>query len=99
MSVYVSIGNSDDKLSQRRWVEFIEDVSIILDDHSRVIHGAWYSEPKSFFQNACWCFEPKILIAAVDMRDRLRLLAAKYGQDSIAWAECPETDFLSGDTP
>lgn len=83
VTVYISIGNSDDKLSQREWARFCVQVRGALGGLS--MHGAWFSLPGSEFQNACWCVViPGDLVSHVRMR--LHHLAAAYGQDSIAWA-------------
>lgn len=94
MIVYVSIGNSDDKLTQRQWHDFTNDVETILLRGAREIHGNWSSAPRDPWQNACWCFEP--WPQQLDQTQRaLRLMAARYGQDSIAWAEVKVTKFLA----
>jgi hypothetical protein len=114
--VYISIGNSDDKLTQSRWSDFIEDVELEFD-YVR-IHGCWFSDPRSPYQNACWCieFDPDRIVdnsphyvdwdggwrphtdttrRALDTIQRgLRRVARRYQQDSIAWAQAPDTVFL-----
>lgn len=95
MIVYVSIGNSDDKLTQRQWAEFCADVDNAVDSMAHAVHGAWFSLSDSMWQNACWCFEPD--------KDRIGILkrylaqtAKRYSQDSVAWAEVKATEFLGG---
>jgi len=99
--VYISIGNSDDKLTQREWSNFITDLDAHLeyyaDDRSAQIHGRWFSAPDDPWQNACWCVELVVDDAtdvAAGLKARLRVLAAKYRQDAISWAVA-ETEFLS----
>jgi hypothetical protein len=96
--VYISIGNSDDKMSQREWSEMYRDVDRAVrfqSIHAGVpeVHGAWVSEPSSPWQNACWCVALTDALAA-RLRRVLSQLAGAYGQDSIAWAEAPTTEFL-----
>lgn len=97
-TVYVSIGNSDDKLSQAQWAQFVQEVDASVRHHGEV-HGAWLSPPASPWQNACWCVEYAHLDAwptQVDEQKRwLSRVAQKFHQDSIAWAECPTTEFLT----
>ncbi len=70
MIVYISIGNSDDKLTQREWSEFVADVdrslrwwcnenasTAALNSPAGRIHGHWLSASDSPWQNACWCVE------------------------------------------
>lgn len=94
MIVYVSIGNSDDKLTQRQWRDFTNDVETIILRGASKIHGNWSSGPRDPWQNACWCFEPWPHLIG-QTRQALRLMAARYLQDSIAWAEAKETQFLA----
>lgn len=91
--VYISIGNSDDKLTQREWSAFTLRIHLAIDDHAKVIHGSWYSGSAAEYQNACWCAEiPLERVAA--LKGKLRLLSGEFRQDSIAWAGVPVTEFL-----
>jgi hypothetical protein len=94
MIAYVTIGNSDDKLTQREWACFQIDVSQILNDAGCLYHGEWNSHPTSIFQNACWCVEVDEDHTAA-LKDKLKGLSVKYGQDSIVWAQAPQPEFLS----
>lgn len=101
MIVYISIGNSDDKLSQADWSAFVRDVDnyvdFVCDGGAATVHGRWFSASDAAYQNACWC------VAFVDddhlgsragwLRDNLPALAKTYRQDSIAWAEAT-TEFI-----
>ena len=92
-TVYVSIGNSDDKLSQREWADFISDTADTIAPAAEQIHGAWFSAPDQPWQNMSICFE--IGEASVDgLKGSLEQLAADYRQDSIAWAVVAETEFI-----
>ena len=101
MIVYISIGNSDDKLSQMQWGKFYRKVDLTLQGYRNFngqIHGRWVSQSTDYWQNACWCIEIQDYQAA-GLREELRLLAAQFNQDSIAWAPAPETEFLSPPEP
>lgn len=83
--VYISIGNSDNKLTQVEWSEFCLTISCSLKIFSH-FHGVWFSLPDSPFQNACWCVTiPENSVEEV--RTDLKLLCRQFNQDSIAWAE------------
>jgi hypothetical protein len=86
MTVYVSIGNSDDKLTQAEWSHFCAAVDALLAHFTFQRHGVWFSLPTSAYQNACWLIEVKSEYEA-DIRRGLRDLAGEFRQDSIAWAE------------
>lgn len=65
VNAYISIGNSDDKLSQQEWSRFIEVTRDFLTGNRGnhlggqvwQIHGEWYSRPDHPWQNANWCVE------------------------------------------
>ena len=87
-TVYVTIGNSDDKLSQLEWSHFYRDTNEAMFTHSSHQHGAWISPAISAFQNACWCIEIDSSMVYLLM-DRLRYIGRQYKQNTIAWAEVP----------
>ncbi len=99
MNAYVSIGNSDDKLTQKEWMMFIRAVREQLRERWD-FHGEWFSAPDSEWQNANWCVELNDVFPERVMRELLRNLASSFGQDSIALVVAePElrsssTDFL-----
>lgn len=91
--VYVSIGNSDDKLSQVEWSRYCQEVREALGRRGSYL-GVWYSLPDSPWQNACFCLQfetPYIASLAAKAVQEIRL---RYHQDSAAWAEVPVTDFI-----
>lgn len=101
ITVYISIGNSDDKLEQVDWAMFLGEVFELLDPHDPNVedslvtarHGVWFSEPMSPWQNACWCVEVEPE-QADELKDELGRLAGQYRQESIAWAEA-QTTFIA----
>ena len=103
VTVYISIGNSDDKLTQREWASFVGEVDSSVRWHSQgTVHGFWLSPSNVPWQNACWCVEYEFAgdedtwtEQAEEQKVWLQRLAAKYRQDSIAWAVA-ETEFLRG---
>lgn len=91
---YVSIGNSDDKLTQEEWSAFWNEVDLIVQHYAAEIYGVWLSLPNEPFQNACWGVEIHMGHSIENMRNELKWQAKKYKQDSIAFAEA-QTEFLS----
>lgn len=92
-TIYISIGNSDDKLTQARWALFFRDTNRLLRSYAQSVRGQWVSEPASAWQNACWCVE----IREVDRKYLMQALGeqcVEFGQDSIAWAEAQTTFIL-----
>jgi len=92
-TVYVGVGNSDDKLTQRKWADFLRELRDLIRAYPTKIHGWWYSGPEEEWQNACVAFELNPLHRA-DFRKELTQLRATYRQDSVAWAEVAVTDFV-----
>ncbi len=96
MIAYISIGNSDNRLTQMEWGMFYRKVDLTLQGYRQLggqVHGRWVSPSTDYWQNACWCLEIQEHQAA-GLREELRLLAARFRQDSIAWAVATETQFL-----
>jgi hypothetical protein len=95
MAVYISIGNSDDKLTQNEWSSFYAATDLVVRRGAHQVHGAWVSPATDPWQNACWCIETMPDPASVEhLKMRLAETAATFRQDSIAWAEAPKTEFL-----
>lgn len=93
ITVYASIGNSDDKLTQLHWHYYASDFVAAIRLHAQQVHGQWYSLPNSCYQNACVCFVIDSE-AVSDLRAELASVRIEYEQDSIAWAVAPETEFV-----
>jgi hypothetical protein len=95
-STYITIGNSDDKLTQREWSRFYGLGGDALRRDAIVMHGGWLSAASAPWQNACWCVELEPGQRTEQLKAKLGALAAEFGQDSIAWAEAPSVEFLAG---
>lgn len=92
-TVYASVGNSDDKLTQVRWHAFRELVLAAIHNACTRIYGDWVSESGAQWQNACVAFE--VEPQDIDgLKRELSQLATDFGQDSIAWAAVPKTQFI-----
>jgi hypothetical protein len=95
-TVHVSIGNTDNKLTQQEWSEFYAAVDEVVRYRAAVVHGAWVSPSTAPYQNAAWAIEPRpTMLVRNAFRRSLAALATEFGQDSIAWTE-GETEFIPG---
>ena len=94
ITVYASIGNSDDKLTQVRWSGYTRRFVNEINQYASHVHGIWYAAPDSPFQNACVCFEIDADDAAF-VRAQLAGVCRAFEQDSIAWAVAPTTEFIT----
>ncbi len=100
MFVYISIGNSDDRLTQVEWADFVRRIDSACRHYGPDVHGFWLSASDSRWQNACWCVELNdhdnwSLTDRLDaFKTELGMRAREFKQDSIAWAEVARTEFL-----
>jgi hypothetical protein len=101
---YISIGNSDDRLSQAEWSCFVLDVDRAFEMAVRYegarVHGRWLSRADDPWQNACWSadWHDDLAFVVDALKRKLTALARTYRQDSIAWAVVAETEFLGAVT-
>lgn len=87
---YIAIGNTDNKLTQQSWAEFVMEVRSTLEKHSVQVHVEGHSLGDKPWQNCCWGFDieseniPKV-------QGRLKVLARIFQQDTIAWSDTSTT--------
>jgi hypothetical protein len=91
-TVIIQIGNSDDKLKQSEWNEFVVLTRKEILKKCGQIH--FFGGPMNYekWQNVCSVFEiseKKI----EDLKKNLQNLGSKFKQDSIAWTQ-GITEFL-----
>lgn len=55
-TVLVTIGNSDDKLTQREWADFQQRVDHLVAIAATEVHGRFHSLPHHPWQTAAWSF-------------------------------------------
>jgi hypothetical protein len=96
-SAVIQIGNSDDKLTQMRWSEFVHDIQEALPGLTEGIHFGGGSPANAPWQNYCWCVvvEENLLFA---LRDMLHVMCRRYQQESIALI-VGDTEFLDRSRP
>lgn len=97
MTVHIAIGNSDNRLTQQQWGAYWSEVDKIVRVCALRVHGAWLSASVSPYQNACWGFEVFDTgpCGRSAVQGRLREVAGRFWQESIAWNES-ETVLLPG---
>ncbi len=91
-TIAILIGNSDNKLSQHKWAEFIRDTRALVGKHCGEVHFDGGNSFDSKWQNMCIVAE----IYDIDkppFMNELYQLKVKYFQDSIA-VICSETIML-----
>ena len=83
-TVIIQIGNSDNKLTQKEWSEFVRCVDIyssVTDTHFRGV-----SNSDAPWQNACWVLEVEDYNYD-GLKRTIGNLESEFKQDSIAWTE------------
>lgn len=99
MTTYtVSIGNSDNKLTQKEWSEFVDGLGICLRVSQAEIHFFGFTRADGPYQSCTAVFaKPEADPSAEDWAESLKYhlaqLADEFRQDSIAWTQ-GETDFI-----
>lgn len=83
ITAVITIGNSDDKLSQRRWSNFWHEVDSALRTWAKEVHGSFVSESNSPWQNASWVVDLDEEQTA-ELVSALGVMARDFEQDSIA---------------
>lgn len=96
LALYIVIGNSDNKLTQKEWSEFCGHVNEAVRAAAHEVHGEWYSVPNAPYQNACWSIVINDTIKEALLQDALHKLARLYRQSSIVWAPAPDLTFIPG---
>lgn len=91
----IIIGNSDDKLTQREWSQYVTDVTEFLTHDVVDVHFLGYSPSPAPWQNACWVVEISEESWLLAAKSGLRRIASVHRQDSIALI-VGETEFLNG---
>jgi hypothetical protein len=92
-TVFAAIGNSDGKLIQPHWAQFVKAFMKVVQDHARIIYGEWASASTAATQNACVSFEIHTS-AEPALRSALTELRADFLQESVAWSVVDHTDFI-----
>jgi hypothetical protein len=87
----ILIGNSDDKLTQSAWSDYIQAIQMVVQDLGYTVHFHGFSHGDAPWQNACWVIEGDDGFAS--LFHHLELVAWAYGQESIAVVR-GETQFV-----
>lgn len=93
VTVYIGIGNSDNKLSQQEWARFCAGIDGYIRSVATQFLGEWHSLPNAAWQNAEYA-----AVVPADRMDDVRTVLGRYRdqyrQDSIALAVVDRTEFI-----
>lgn len=91
-TITIQIGNSDDKLMQHQWSDFIGAVQTVLSRYEGEQHFFGVSAGWERWQNACW-----VMVVYEEDLERIKKALAVvrrvYKQDSIA-VTVGDTEFI-----
>jgi hypothetical protein len=91
-TIVVQIGNSDNKLSQTEWAEFVRRVDGIIRQQANAVHFFGGTENWAVWQRVCWVFDCKGE-QLPDLRRKLTATRKEFRQDAAAFTE-GETEFV-----
>lgn len=89
---YITIGNSDDKLSQHRWSKFCASVIDTCNYYASEVFIVGHTKPDDPWQTMIVSVELP-LVNVESMQEELRNIKRIFQQESIAWAKA-EVTFL-----
>jgi hypothetical protein len=85
MTITVQIGNSDDKLTQKEWSDFVTRMRLLLFAVPMHFHAC--SEGSMEWQNAVWVFEVEGDYEREWLKEKVKEIRKDFRQDSVAWTE------------
>lgn len=88
VSVCVLLGNSDNKLTQREWSEFVDDVRGLVASYATETQFVGATDSISPYQTACIVFNMDETEVA-SFENYLERIRIRYRQDSIALVIAP----------
>jgi hypothetical protein len=87
-TVTIQIGNSDDKLTQLEWSNFVDMVDKAIAMFKGVPHFAGGSSAEKSWQNYCFVFElDEDPLITKSFQRQLKDIRTRYRQNSVAWVE------------
>lgn len=87
-TVCIQIGNSDDKLSQKEWSRFVDEVRDAVIEEATEVYFFACSDGGARWQNACWVVRmDDVHISIPALKEKLFRIRLQYRQESVAWME------------
>jgi len=94
-TITVLIGNSDDKLPQRQWYNFVREMENCIRHFANEFHFSGGSDCKSLYQNYCFVFDMEPCEKMISkLKFSVKDIRKFYGQDSVALLSSDETEFI-----
>ncbi len=83
-TVTIQIGNSDDKLTQREWSDYVTDVQFAIQNHGGDVHFSGGSPTDEVWQNFCFVCNVSRPRDVDGLKQALRAVRLRFRQDSAA---------------
>lgn len=86
ITLCVSIGNSDNKLTQQEWAQFVKAIGELLKSYETMRFFFGGSENYAPWQNVCWLCQVNDLQLS-EIKNGIRNIREIYGQESayVLW--------------
>lgn len=84
-TAYMTIGNSDNRLTQGQWSQYCAAAHALVHFHHVDVFFVGYSAPFSQYQNACFSFTYRAAVED-ELRKEIAELAFRFNQNNIALA-------------
>lgn len=92
-TVVIQIGNTDDKLTQSEWSQYVEDMSRVIEMWATTIHFFGGSSTWEPWQNVAWVIECSQRNQLELQNELIPIIRHRFGQDSVAWTK-GSTEFI-----
>lgn len=84
MTLYITIGNTDNKLDQQCWHTFTQHLYSLMLFHCHTIHGEFHTQSNTPYQSCCMSGELNEELDLENIENSVSILARNFNQDSIA---------------
>lgn len=91
-TIVVQIGNSDNKLPQAEWAEFVRRVDVTIRENAQAVHFFGGTENWAAWQRVCWVFDCEGTRLA-GLKELVTATRREFRQDAAAFTE-GETEFI-----
>jgi hypothetical protein len=91
-TIVVQIGNSDNKLPQAEWADFVRRVDGAIREHARAVHFFGGTENWAAWQRVCWVFDCEGARLG-DLKTLVTAARKEFRQDAAAFT-VGETEFI-----
>ena len=87
INVAILIGNSDDRLTQAQWANYVNTMRHQISRHVEEIHCESLTASDSSRQSACFVVSTMNTASKSGLRSAVIQVRRQFNQDSVAWLE------------